>query len=245
MPALIDNDSAVNTRQLVESHVAESFGHHRPTSLDDSNQLSSFCLIPGHEVIDTNVRFLGVVPVDNHCEYRLLVDTGIVQFTLQKRYSQFRDLRQQIMIDGGVIGEKPCTGKCRNGACLQLVSQLMRMKFPRRKLQLKFQRDDDTRTARERQTQLQNFLDTALGVYRTAPKRQVRCCINSQCRILNAIRSFIDINTDQLSEWKAASNEVVSPMPTTPMSSPSRSSISKAATGPTTTREDVRPVHAA
>ncbi|KAE9298536.1 hypothetical protein PR003_g23211 [Phytophthora rubi] len=31
-----------------------------------------------------------------------------------------------------------------------------------------------------------------LVVYRTAPKCQVRCCVNLQCRVLQALRAFLD-----------------------------------------------------
>lgn len=175
-----------------------------------SMRLSSFGMNPGHEVTDTSIRFLGVTRVDKHCEFRLQVDTGRDQYLLQKRYSQFRDLRQQLLIDGraaAVKGQKP-HGQCRNGACLQLAQQLAAMKFPRRKLRIKLHRDDDVRVARERTAQLQHFIELILAVYRTAPKRQVRCCVNAQCRVLKAIRAFLEIKDteyDQLPDWKAAS----------------------------------------
>ncbi|KAL4151798.1 hypothetical protein PRNP1_008735 [Phytophthora ramorum] len=237
MPSIFVDELAVDTRELVERHVAESFASHRPVSFDDalsrshhtlrgrnsmpavlrlssdlgSSRLSSFGNIPGHEVIETSVRFVGVTRVSTHCEFRLHVDTGKENFVLQKRYSQFRDLRQQLLLDGksAAAGEKGRSGQCRSGACLQLAQQLALLKFPRRKMKFKLHRDGDVRIARERQAQLQNFVEMVLAVYRMAPKRQVRCCVNSQCRVLKAIRSFLDIKDlgeDLVPDWKSVSN---------------------------------------
>ncbi|RLN51942.1 hypothetical protein BBJ29_002937 [Phytophthora kernoviae] len=235
MPALFTDELSIDTRVLVERHLAESFGRHHSVSFDGSLQrpqhlqrnrhsmpkllrlsseysprLSSFGLNPGHEVIDTNVRFLGVTRVDKHCEFRLHVDTGREQYVLQKRYSQFRDLWHQLLIDGrtaSVAGENR-QGECRNGACHQLAHQLATLKFPRRKLSFNLHRDDDVRIARERSAQLQHFVEVVLAVYHTAPKRQVRCCVNAQCRVLKAVRAFLNIKDTEydMPDWKAASN---------------------------------------
>jgi hypothetical protein len=266
MPALFAEELAIDHRELVERHIAESFSHHRPVSFDDSlrrsqhsirgrnsmpavvrlssdcgsSRLSSFGQIPGHEVIETSVRFLGVTRVDRHCEFRLQVDTAREQFVLQKRFSQFRDLRQQLLLDGkgagAASGEKRRKGKCRNGACQQLTQQLAALKFPRRKMKFKLHRDDDVKTARERQAQLQDFIETVLAVYRTAPKRQVRCCVNSQCKVLKAVRAFLDIKDlgDDLPDWKSASHGSTSgdevPILDTPPSTTSNPSpVSRAA----------------
>ncbi|OWZ11206.1 hypothetical protein PHMEG_00015813 [Phytophthora megakarya] len=243
-----------SNQNFVGHHIADSFAQCRPMSFDhtlqnshglasqlalpakmdkrqlsDFNRLSSFGLLAGHEIVDTKVRFLGVVSVGDHCEYPLLIDTGIVKFTLHKRYSQFRALRQLLL---GVCDEGK--RKCRNGACFQLSQQLARIKFPRRKLRLKVHRDDEVRTAKERSTQLQFFVKTILEVYHTAPKRQVRCCVNSQCMILQSIRSFLDLGSSQMSEWKEFrenSSEIVSPLPSTSISSPPNCFINEAVEG--------------
>ncbi|GMF43028.1 unnamed protein product [Phytophthora fragariaefolia] len=233
MRGLTVEDLAVDVdhRQLVERHVAESFVSARHRSFDDTlgrsqhkqrlrnsmpaavvrlpsefggSRLSSFGLIPGHEVLETSVRFLGVTRVDDHCAFRLHVATGRENFVLQKRYSQFRDLRQKLLLSGKAKGPE-----CRNGACQQLAQQLAGLKFPRRKMKFKLHRDDGVKTAGERQAQLQYFVELVLAVYRTAPKRQVRCCVNSQCRVLKAIREFLDIKDlgeDELADWKSVSN---------------------------------------
>ncbi|KAG3023813.1 hypothetical protein PC121_g9604 [Phytophthora cactorum] len=265
MPAVLVDDLALNPRQLVERHVKETFACHRPMSFDSSRRgsqrplrgrnsmpaavsqlssdlgsscTSSFGFIPGHEVIETSVRFLGVTRVAKHCEFKLHVDTGKEQFMLRKRFSQFRDLRLQLLLDSKIADaadEKGRRGECRNGACLQLAQQLGELKFPRRKMKFKMHRDDDIKTARERQAQLQQFVELILAVYRTAPKRQVRCCVNSQCRVLKAIRSFLDIKDlgDDLPDWKSASNGTFSgdevPILDTPPSTTSNPSpLSKA-----------------
>ncbi|OWZ24200.1 hypothetical protein PHMEG_000812 [Phytophthora megakarya] len=260
MPATID-ELALD-RQLVERHVAESFSqsfddtlnrsHYKLLSRTNSmpvvrrlssdlgsSRLSSFGFIPGHEVIETSVRFLGVTRVHNHCAFKLHVDTGREQFELQKRYSQFRDLRQQLLLDRKVAttGEKH-KDDCRNGACTQLVHQLATLKFPRRKMKFKMHRDDDIKTARERQAQLQHFVDMILAVYRTAPKRQVRCCVNSHCKVLEAVRSFLDIHDlgEELSDWKATSNGTTSGdevpiLDTPPSTSSNPSPLGKTASG--------------
>ncbi|KAG7393715.1 hypothetical protein PHYPSEUDO_004478 [Phytophthora pseudosyringae] len=238
MPDLLLDDLALDPRQIVERHVIESFAHHRPVSFDDSlrrthrtlrgrnsmpaavlrqssdlgsSRLSSFGFMPGHEVIETSVRLLGVTRVDKHCAFKVHVDTGREQFVLHKRYSQFRDLRQQLLLVrkvAGAAGEKGRVGDCRSGACAQLAQQLAALKFPRRRMKFKMHRDDDVKTARERQAQLQHFVEIVLAVYRAAPKRQVRCCVNSQCRVLQAIRSFLDIKDlgDDVPDWKSGSN---------------------------------------
>ncbi|KAG3115793.1 hypothetical protein PI124_g11030 [Phytophthora idaei] len=202
MPALFADEVSTDTLKSVEKDLGLS-----------PNCLSSFGSIPGHEIINASVRFQGIVSVENHYQFRLLVSTGKVQCTLQKRYSHFREFRQQLLIIG--IGDKHGR-KCRNGACQQLMVRLTSMGFPRRKLCFLLNCIDGVRTARERMTQLKQFMDTILQVYQTAPKRQVRCCVNSQCLSLQAIRDFIDLNVDQMSAWKATSNgsdEILASLP--------------------------------
>ncbi|KAL3666535.1 hypothetical protein V7S43_008168 [Phytophthora oleae] len=265
MPDLRLEDLAIDPRQLVERHVNASFAHHsasfddtlgrshnksrtrnsmpaavqRPSSELGSSRLSNFGFIPGHEVLETSVRFLGVSRVHNHCAFKLHVDTGKEQFVLQKRYSQFRDLRKQLLLDSKVSDAftgKGRQGDCRNGACIALVQELATLKFPRRKMKFKMLKDDDIRTARERQTQLQHFVEVLLAVYRTAPKRKVRCCVNSQCRVLKAIRAFLDIKDlgeDELLDWKSISNgttsgEEVPILDTPPSTTSNPSPLSKA-----------------
>lgn len=99
-----------------------------PSDLGNS-RFSSFANIPGHEVIDTSVRFLGVTRVDDHCEFRVNVTTSRGNFVLQKRYSQFRDLRHQLLLDGkaaSASADKRRNGDCRNGACQQLAQHSRR-----------------------------------------------------------------------------------------------------------------------
>jgi hypothetical protein len=127
------------------------------------------------------------------------VETGRDQFTLQKRYSDFRELKQQLSVSTGL--------ECRNGACIQLAQQLGTLKFPRRTLSIKIQRENGVRTARKRQVQLQHFVDLVLAVYRNAPKRQVRCCVNSKCRVLQAVRSFLEITDEDSDDMSVASFE--------------------------------------
>ncbi|RLN87435.1 hypothetical protein BBJ28_00007365 [Nothophytophthora sp. Chile5] len=263
MPDLFADDWAVR-RNLVEQHVAavcpraasfdESAISRRARQLQSggrqstpgpirassdslgSARASSFALIPGHEVIDTQIRVLGVTRVASHCVFLLHVDSGKEQFVLQKRYSQFRALRQSLL-QATATTNGPKQRQCRNGACLQLAQQIAAVKFPRRKLKLKLHRDDDVRTARDRSTQLQSFVEAILRAYRLAPKRQVRCCVNSQCRVLGDIRAFLDIK--DLAEvggadWKSRSYGSGSgspdgsiPMLDTPPSTSSAASLSE------------------
>ncbi|KAF4040530.1 hypothetical protein GN244_ATG07204 [Phytophthora infestans] len=272
MPALSVDDLALDPRQLVERHVNESFSDHRTTPFDGtrrisqysarnhdsvasrvssdlaSSRLSSFGFIPGHEVIETSVRFLGVTRVATHCEFKLHVDTVKEKFVLRKRFSQFRDLRLQLLLDSKATtsstSEKGRRDECRNGACVQLAHQLSALKFPRRKMKFKMHRDDDIKIARERQAQLQQFVELILAVYRTASKRQVRCCVNSQCRVLKAIQSFLDIKDlgDDVSDWKMVCNGTTSGdevpiLDTPPSTSSNPSPLSKTAFEAATSNE--------
>ena len=221
-----------HTRELVERHVIESFDRRSSVAVDDLLQrarhtlsdrnstsgahLSSFSVLPAHVIIGTTVRFLDVFRVSDHCTFKLLVDTGKEQFAIQRRYSQFRALRQQLLWKVHASETAHAKGRvrrCPNGACQVLARQLATLKFPRRKLTLKLHRDDDLRTARERQMQLQQFIASTLAVYRMAPKRQVRCCVNLQCHVLNAIGSFLDIRDmgeEELAGWKSNSHDTAS-----------------------------------
>ncbi|KAI9907891.1 hypothetical protein PsorP6_003854 [Peronosclerospora sorghi] len=237
------DDLNLDTRKLVETHVTESFARisfddalgrshpiltgrnsmsavfHKMTDFSTTRH-SSFGCIPGHEVIETSVRFLGVTRTDSHCAFQLHVDTGKKQFEIQKRYSQFRDLRQQLLLSAKAAGAGRETARkdhCHNGACQQLAQQLFALKFPRRKMKLFLHQGDEIKTAIQRQTQLQHFIESLLAVYRTAPKRQVRCCVNSQCRILKVIQSFLDIECsteDEAHDWSPL-NEVTTSCVTT------------------------------
>ncbi|KAG7388246.1 hypothetical protein PHYPSEUDO_012904 [Phytophthora pseudosyringae] len=233
MATSLGGQQVIRTRELVQCPVPDTFSHIRPRSLDDTLQnsqhllhsheslpaelparlslkspslLSSFGLIPGHEIINVTARLEGVERANNHCVFRILVDTGREEFTLQKRYSEFRDLREHLLMDDN----KRSGSECRNGACLQLAQQLRKIDFPRRQFKLKLYGDEDLQVAKKRQAQLQHFLDVVLAVYRTAPKRQVRCCVNSQCHAIKTVRSFIriqDASRAQVADWKATSYE--------------------------------------
>ncbi|KAF1772945.1 Phox homologous domain [Phytophthora cactorum] len=141
MPALFADEVSTDTLKSVEKGAAVPYDDtprhsqhiltYRPRSLPadlglSPNCLSSFGSIPGHEIINASVRFQGIVSVENHYQFRLLVSTGKVQFTLQKRYSHFREFRQQLLIIGN--GDKHGR-KCRNGACQQLMVRLTSMGF--------------------------------------------------------------------------------------------------------------------
>ncbi|CAI5739286.1 unnamed protein product [Hyaloperonospora brassicae] len=202
--ALAADELVRHTRELVErrsSVAVDNLLQRTRHSLSDrmatsEAHLPSFSVLPDHVIIGTTVRFLDVFRVSDHCTFKLLVDTGKEQFAIQRRYSQFRALRQQLLRKvhaSETAQEKGRERRCPNGACQVLARQLATLKFPRRKLKLKLHRDDDIRTARERQMQLQHFIASTLAVYRMAPKRQVRCCVNLQCHVLTAIGSFLDI----------------------------------------------------
>ncbi|KAF1332160.1 Phox homologous domain, partial [Globisporangium splendens] len=146
----------------------------------------------------TAVRFLGVsasnAPTQKkkgskkhtHCVYVVHVDTGAEQFVIQKRYSQFRELRQQL------FALLETNRHCGNGACKQL-AQLTQLKFPRRTLQVFGKKSANLVVARERLVVLQRFVDAMLRVYRMAPKRQLRCCANTKCVAMDTIRAFLEI----------------------------------------------------
>ncbi|KAI9916754.1 hypothetical protein PsorP6_017940 [Peronosclerospora sorghi] len=178
---------------------------HKMTDFSNTRH-SSFVCIPGHEVIETSVQFLGVTRTDSHCAFQLHVDTGKKQFEIQKRYSQFRDLRQQLLLSArAALRRMELEGKLHERiTATTLAQQLFALKFPRRKMKLFLHQGDEIKTAIQRQTQLQHFIESLLAVYRTAPKRQVRCCVNSQCRILKVIPSFLDIKCsteDEAHDW--------------------------------------------
>uniref|UniRef100_M4BT37 Uncharacterized protein n=1 Tax=Hyaloperonospora arabidopsidis (strain Emoy2) TaxID=559515 RepID=M4BT37_HYAAE len=232
VPALTANELAVHTRELVMRHVIESIDHHHSVSLDELLQRSRYTskgrnsmtgarfscigMIPDHGIIGTNVRFLDVIRASDHCTFVMLVDTGKERFVLQRRYSKFRELRQQVLRNAKVVekaGKKGRKLQCPNGACQLLAQQLAVLKFPRRKLKFGLHRDDDIKTARERQAPLQHFIELILAVYRMAPKRQVRCCVNTKCRVLSAIRLFMDIKDlgeEELAGWKSNSHGTTS-----------------------------------
>lgn len=135
----------------------------------------------------TNVRFIGVTKRDAHCVYMVHVDTGLEQFVIHKRYSQFRDFRLRIFTT------LQQAQHCGHGPCKQL-QQLTQVKFPRRKLQL-WKKGTDLIVARERLLLLQRFVEAMLRVYRMAPKRQLRCCVNANCPAMEEIRRFLQISS--------------------------------------------------
>uniref|UniRef100_A0AAV1V536 PX domain-containing protein n=1 Tax=Peronospora matthiolae TaxID=2874970 RepID=A0AAV1V536_9STRA len=228
VPALTAKELSFHTRELVKRHVIESIDRHHSVPLDELLQCSRYTskgrnsvtgtrfscisMIPDYGIIGTTVRFLDVVRASDHCTFMLLVDTGKEQFVVQRRYSEFRELRQQVLRNAKVVETAAKKGRkrqCPNGACQLLAQQLAVLKFPRRKLKFGLHRDDDIKTARERQAPLQHFIEPLLAVYRMAPKRQVRCCVNTDCRVLNAVRLFLDIRDlgeEELAGWKSNSH---------------------------------------
>lgn len=148
---------------------------------------------PDHELASTRVRFLGVTrhagAGGRFCEFLVQVDTGKEQFVVRKRFSEFRDLRQTL------LAALRAVDRCRGGACAQLEGVLAQAKFPRRKLSLLRRGSSaDLDTARDRVLALQSFVETLLRVYRHAPRRQVRCCLNSDCHLLDAVRTFLELS---------------------------------------------------
>lgn len=141
----------------------------------------------GSPLTTTSARFLGVSKKEAHCVYLVQVDTGTEQFVVQKRYSQFRDFRQQL------FATLQRAAHCGNGPCKQLL-QLTQIKFPRRKpLHAPWRKDADLHLARERLLLLQRFVEAILRVYRMVPRRQLRCCVNTQCAAMEAVRDFLQI----------------------------------------------------
>ncbi|TYZ66188.1 hypothetical protein PybrP1_000705 [[Pythium] brassicae (nom. inval.)] len=140
----------------------------------------------GTPLSSASVRFVGVSRKDGHCVYMLHVDSGAEQFVVQKRYSQFRDFRQQLF--ALLLAERHCA----HGPCKQL-AQLSQLKFPRRTLLGAWKSGADLVLARERLVLLQRFTDAMLRVFRRSPKRQLRCCVNSKCAAMEAVREFLQI----------------------------------------------------
>ncbi|KAL3667604.1 hypothetical protein V7S43_007158 [Phytophthora oleae] len=205
-PQSLDNGKSRHSSYLLQSH------HSLPVSLSPSSsgRQSSCGFIPGHEIVNVSARLVGIERDENRCVYRMVVDTGSGEFSLQKQFSDFRLLRDHLLLDGKALGvstTKQTGSECKTGACRELAQHLRKFNFPRRRLRDIMSGSEDVRTAMKRQTQLQHFLDVVLAVYRMAPKRQVRRCVNCQCHVFRTIQSFFGINVqhDQISDWKAVS----------------------------------------
>lgn len=156
-----------------------SSGGSTASSVDDNS---------GTPLSSSSVRFVGVSRKDAHCVYMVHVDSGTEQFVLQKRYSQFREFRQQL------FALLEASHHCGSGPCKQLLQQLSQVKFPRRKLLGAWKSGGDLAVARERLVQLQRFTDALLRIYRAAPKRQIRCCVNTKCPAMEAVRQFLQLS---------------------------------------------------
>lgn len=159
----------------------------RPWSSAGSTASSAADDSSGSPLTTTSVRFLGVSKKEAHCVYLVQVDTGAEQFVVQKRYSQFRDFRQQL------FAMLASAQHCGHGPCKQLL-QLTQLKFPRRRpLLAQWKKDADLTLARERLLLLQRFVEAMLRIYRMAPKRQLRCCVNMQCAAMETVCTFLQI----------------------------------------------------
>lgn len=182
-PSLTSHPSSTSTASLSSS----ASGTFRPWSSAGSAASSAADDNSGSPLTTTSVRFLGVSKNEAHCVYLVQVDTGAEQFVVQKRYSQFRDFRQQL------FATLQRAAHCGNGPCKQLL-QLTQVKFPRRKPLLpQWKKDADLLLARDRLLLLQRFVEAMLRVYRMAPRRQLRCCVNTQCAAMEAVREFLQI----------------------------------------------------
>lgn len=157
-----------------------------PLSTRSSSLGLSLTSSPDHELVNTRVRLVSVSPCVDHCEFAVHVETGKDDFIVCKRYSQFRDLRLQLLAD------LRSRHHCQHGACLQL-DQIAAVKFPRRTMQLLRLGKPDLNTARGRVARLQLFVEAILDVYRSVPRRQVRRCLNEDCKVLADIRRFLDL----------------------------------------------------
>ncbi|CEG44846.1 Phox homologous domain [Plasmopara halstedii] len=223
----------MNSHQLCEQQIDDFYVYHRltvqeaslsnslcsrnslptailPSQYNSSLHRSSFGLIPGHEVIETSVRFVGINRIARHCEFKLHVDTGKEQFVLHKRFSQFRDLRKQLLLNSKAAtgtDEKGSKVVCRNGACLQIAQHLPSLKFPRRRMKLHLCQNDDINTANARQVELRSFVEFLLTTYRKASKRQA---LTFPIGKLLAFRSICNYNVP-VSDTSSSSpsNEVV------------------------------------
>lgn len=146
---------------------------------------------PDHELANTRTRFVGVTRsgAGGACEFLVQVDTGKEQFVVRRRFSEFRDLRLQL------LAALKAGQHCGAGACAQL-EQVASLKFPRRKLREVLGAAGaagDLETAQRRVRLLHRFVEAVLRVYRAAPKRQVRRCLNAQCKALEDVRAFLDL----------------------------------------------------
>lgn len=184
-PSLTSRPSFTSTALLSSSSSVS--GTFRPWSSGGSTVSSAADDNSGSPLTTTSVRFLGVSKNEAHCVYLVQVDTGAEQFVVQKRYSQFREFRQQL------FATLQRAAHCGNGPCKQLL-QLTQIKFPRRKPLLpQWKKDAALLLARDRLLLLQRFVEAMLRVYRMAPRRQLRCCVNTQCAAMEAVREFLQI----------------------------------------------------
>lgn len=184
-----------------------SSGGSTTSSIDDNS---------GTPLSSASVRFVGVSRKDAHCVYLLHVDAGAEQFVVQKRYSQFRDFRQQFF--ALLLAERHCA----HGPCKQL-AQLSQLKFPRRSLLGAWKKSGaDLAMARERLVLLQRFTDAMLRVFHRSPKRQLRSCVNSKCAAMEAVCAFLEL---------ASSNEVAGGVGTAAASTARESGLVRFSTG--------------
>ncbi|DBA00705.1 TPA: hypothetical protein N0F65_001176 [Lagenidium giganteum] len=177
--------------------------HDKPSrfSMPQLDRLSVSAPTGDSALSHTHVRFVGVTKRVDHCIYVVHVDTGMEQFVINKRYSDFRSFRARVLAMQQAYTQ--CSGPCRH------LSQLTQVKFPRRKFQ--FSKQPNLELARDRSFYLQRFLQALLRIYRTAPRRQARCCVNSQCPLLALIVNFLNITTTQVPEPTVSKEEPVLP----------------------------------
>lgn len=137
-----------------------------------------------------SVRITGATRRSDHCVFELHISTGYETRVMYKRYSEFRELRDDLV---HVLQGKQT--HCNNGPCAQLLAQVCQAKFPRRRLKLPLvvTPEAELELARDRHAALERFIQVLLRVYRLSSRRHMRRCMHSECVVADMIKRFLQV----------------------------------------------------
>lgn len=116
----------------------------------------------------------------DHFSYVIYVETETDQWTVYRRYSEFRELRNVLL--GLLSGKKPCSGGC------QVLKRLKAVHFPRKHL---FHANHHSNVINHRIAKLNVFLSTMVLTLKKCSRHLLEKCEKRDCQVSQLIKDFL------------------------------------------------------
>lgn len=152
-----------------------------------------------------------------HFSYIIHVETIHQQWTVYRRYSEFRTFRDSIIttLNENVNNQRKQPNSVKSycqGSC-QFLRRIESLSFPRKHL---FHKNDHNAVYNLRVSKLNEFLHATLLILRKTNRKLVQKCENNQCPTIALVKQFLNVASTKSNLQfppPSSSNNHVDPLP--------------------------------